>query len=352
MGTKVLVNSNQCASLAKRLNGIVIKPAKTLKVESSGDRENAARLLFYYMAICHDTRDLEGSLDGVHRRGSDYLYYAIKRQWDQNPDFFSPSSMTDLSIQKFLSWLSPNGNPKNCLIKRAEERVRLLRDCGAKLLQYYGGRVTTIFDKSAGYLLRSDGKGLVDLLQIFEAYSDPLRKKIMVLLFLFYVEGLLQVKDPENLALGIDYHLQRIALRSGIIDLESPKLAQKLKLRRFVSKTEESEIRLTCLKAYNFITKFSGIYPLDLDALFWQIGRNCCHYEHPPFCGGRPCVRRDCTLFRDVKYSCPGTCLFDGVCLASLDAERTKFFEPKIIQSPQGDPFHLWVGGIEDVPFC
>jgi len=291
-------------------------------------------------------------LDGVHRRGSDYLYYAIKRQWDQNPDFFSPSSMTGLSIQKFLSWLSPNGNPKNCLIKRAEERVRLLRDCGAKLLQYYGGRVTTIFDKSAGYLLRSDGKGLVDLLQIFEAYSDPLRKKIMVLLFLFYVEGLLQVKDPENLALGIDYHLQRIALRSGIIDLESPKLAQKLKLRRFVSKTEESEIRLTCLKAYNFITKFSGIYPLDLDALFWQIGRNCCHYEHPPFCGGRPCVRRDCTLFRDVKYSCPGTCLFDGVCLASLDAERTKFFEPKIIQSPQGDPFHLWVGGIEDVPFC
>jgi len=331
LATKVSVDSNQCASLAKRLNGIVIKPAKTLKVESNGDWENAARLLFYYMAVCHDTRGLEGSLDGVNRRGSDYLYYAFKRQWDRNPAFFPPSGMANLSLQKFRSWLSPDGNPKNCLIKRAEERVRLLRDCGVKLLQYYGGRVTTIFDVSAGYLLRFDGKGLVDLLQIFEAYSDPLRKKIMVLLFLFYVEGLFKVKDPENLALGIDYHLQRIALRSGIINLKSPKLAAKLKLRRFVSKTEESEIRLACLKAYNLITKLSGIYPLDLDALFWQIGRNCCHYEHPPFCGGRACVRRDCTLFRDVKYSCLGTCLFDGVCLASLDVKRTKFFEPKIM---------------------
>jgi hypothetical protein len=200
-----------------------------------------------------------------------------------------------------------------------------------KLLHYYGRRVTTIFDRSAGYLSRADGKGLVDLLQIFEAYSDPLRKKILVLLFLFYVEGLFQVKDPENLALGIDYHLQRIALRSGIISLKSPRLAQKLKLRRFVTKTEETEIRLACLKAYNLIGKLPGIYPLDLDVLFWQIGRNCCHYEHSSFCGGRLCVRKDCTLFRDVKYSCPRTCLFDGVCLASLDVEHTKFFEPKII---------------------
>ncbi|MBS7644153.1 hypothetical protein KEJ26_06240 [Candidatus Bathyarchaeota archaeon] len=331
MTVRVLVDPNQCARLAKRLNGVVIKPAKTLKIESDEDRENAIRLLFYYMAICHDTRGLEGSLDGVHRRGSDYLYYALKRQWDRNPDLFSPSSIAHLSIQEFRSWFSPDGNPKNCLIKRAEERARLLRDCGAKLLQYYGGRVTAIFDKSAGYLLRSNGKGLIDLLKIFEAYSDPLRKKIMVLLFLLYVEGLFQVKDPESLALGIDYHLQRIALRSGIISLKSPELAQKLKLRRFVTKTEESEIRLACLKAYNLIANISGIYPLDLDAVFWQIGRNCCHYDHPPICGGRPCVIRDCTLLRDIQYSCPGTCLFDDVCLASLDAERTKFFEPKII---------------------
>ena len=83
---RVLVDPNQCASLAKRLNGVMIKPAKTLKIESNWDQENVARLLFFYMAICHDTRGLEGSLDGVYRRGSDYLYYALKRQWDQNPD--------------------------------------------------------------------------------------------------------------------------------------------------------------------------------------------------------------------------------------------------------------------------
>jgi hypothetical protein len=61
---RVLVDPNQCASLAKRLNGVMIKPAKTLKIESNGDQENVARLLFFYMAICHDTRGLEGSLDG------------------------------------------------------------------------------------------------------------------------------------------------------------------------------------------------------------------------------------------------------------------------------------------------
>jgi len=327
----VLVNRRLCQNIAEKIRGTRFRTAKTLAFETPIERENAARLLFFFMAICHDTRGLNGRIEGQYYHGSDYLYQGLKRQWRKNPDLFSPRHMAQIDVNEFLRWLSPEEGLQHCRIRRPEERVRLLRDCGIKLQEHFDGKVTLLLQMSNGHIKRPDQKGLTDLLSVFEAYGDPLAKKTMVLVKLLNEEGLFAVRDPENVLMPIDYHVMRVALRSGMIDIQNEELRQRLRLRRFVSKREVFAIREACLQAYQTVANLSNISVFDVDTLFWQIGRNCCHSSHEPYCGEKACKISHCTLIEAVEYACGGKCILDKACTASYNFDYVRFFEPKEI---------------------
>lgn len=327
----VAINEHLCQKIAEKIRGTNFRTMKTLDFETPLERENAVRLLFFFMAICHDTRGLNGKIEGKFYHGSDYLYQCLRCQWRKNPDLFSPENMAQISVNEFLSWLSPDKGLKNCRIRRPEERVRLLRDCGIKLLEHFDGKVTLLLELSNGHMKRPNRKGLTDLLSIFEAYADPLAKKTMVLTKLLNEEGLFAVRDPENVLMPIDYHVMRVALRSGMLDINEGKLRQRLRLRRFVSRKDVLAIREACLKAYQTVAKLSDISVFDIDTLLWEIGRNCCHPSHEPYCGERTCKIQHCTLLETVEYTCQGRCILDQACTASDDSDYIRFFEPKEI---------------------
>ncbi len=326
-----MINEYLCQKIAGKIRGTNFRTKKTLDFKPSTERENAVRLLFFFMAICHDTRGLNGKIEGKFYHGSDYLYQCLKRQWSKNPDLFSPKHMAQISVNEFLNWLSPDKGLKNCRIRRPKERVRLLRDCGIKLLEHFDGKVTSLLQMSNGHIKRPDLKGLTSLLSIFEAYADPLAKKTMVLAKLLNEESLFAVRDPENILMPIDYHVMRVALRSGMLDINDEKLRQRLRLRRFVSKREVFAIRQACLQAYQTVANLSNISVFDVDTLFWQIGRNCCHPSHELYCGERTCRIQHCTLLEAVEYACQGRCILDKACTASYDSNYVRFFEPKEI---------------------
>ena len=155
----------------------------------------------------------------------------------------------------------------------------------------------------------------------------------MVFAILTKLWGLWEATDPEEMTVGVDYHLQRIALRSGMVVILDEGLLSKLRLRRFVSEEEHQAIRYACLEAYRLVGEYSGFSQLEVDQLFWHLGRSCCHQDHEPACGPRaPCSWRDgCSLMEASDYSCPGSCPLDGVCRASLDLGMAKLMEPKVI---------------------
>jgi len=89
-------------------------------------------------------------------------------------------------------------------------------------------------------------RGLLMILSHIPGYAgDPLQKKAMLLALTLEnrPEHFLPISDPESAVPIIDYHLQRSALRTGLIRVEDPALRTKLEARELIGADEEVAIR-------------------------------------------------------------------------------------------------------------
>ena len=325
----VEVDEAVCSRIAERIRDVELKKARETVIPRELGRELALRVLFFFSAINYDTRGLWGVVRGRLVRGSDFLLHTLISLAEEDPSSLDPSSIAALELKDFISWFGEAGEGR--LPRRPSERVALLRDTAERLLKHYGGSVCALLDACGG---RVGGPGgLRERLSEFKAFDDPLAKKVMVFAILARSEGLWEPVDEENITVGVDYHLQRVALRSGMVVVSDERLLQKLLFRRFVSAEEHSAIRIACLKAYKLVGHFSGRSQLDIDQLFWHLGRSCCHPGREPACGERaPCKHEMmCSFLRATSYVCDGACPLDGACRASLEPELARLKEPKVI---------------------
>jgi hypothetical protein len=279
-------------------------------------------------AVIFDTRGLDGTINGEELHGSDYFFAAAAKKFREDPEFFTPERMLQITTEGLNAVFSPDGKPENTLIRRSEERVEILRDCAKKLLDKYNGSVSGLLQLTEGYLRRLDKPGLFDLLIEFKGYEDPHFKKGYVLLMICDKYDLFEIKDRENLFVPVDYHLQRVALRSGIIRVVDKTLENKLENRDVVDEKDEFEIRDYVKRSYKIVERSSGIETFDLTQIFWNLGRSCCHYSYNPRCD--ECPRTHCSLEQQLDYKCEGRCPIADTCMASCDVEIRKLFEPTV----------------------
>jgi len=327
-GKLVSVSESACSRIATKLVGMEVKMEPPAGLLERLGRELALNVLFFFMAINHDTRGLAGVVCGRYHRGSDFLFQLMLKLAEEDPCLLEPASLKELTLDEFLSWFSKFG--EGSLPRRPAERVELLREAATKLLEQYGGEVSTLLEACGGRL--AGPGGLRERLAAFRAFSDPLAKKTMVFAILARLEGLWEPVDPENITVGVDYHLQRVALRTGMVEVRDPRLREKLVMRRFVSSSEHRAIRSACLMAFSLLSEFSKLSQLELDQIFWHIGRNCCQVRSPCCAQEGPCWKpTECTLIKATNYECRGYCPLDGACRGSMDPEFLKLAEPKVI---------------------
>lgn len=322
---KVRINPEQCKNVGLALKCIKVSSNPYCqKAKTPEDKEKEASFLFYVITICHDTKTLEGNIDGKYMKGWDYLVAVLRKKQESDPDFFTPERMKNLTVDEIKPLLST--------INRIEERVNLLNDCGKKLSEKFDGKVIRLFEMSEGFLLKKDGKGLLKLLSEFEAYKDPLSKKSVVFLHCCSDVGLLRIKDPQNFKMPIDYHMMRVALRTGIIDVIDKELETRLKNKEPVNEKDVLMIRLKAQEAYQIISEYSMFDIPQLDLIFWSLGRSCCDWRHEPICGDKKCdVQNRCTLIRNVEFDCKNSCPLDETCFGSKNHEFRKFYEANIV---------------------
>lgn len=324
----VLIDEAICSRVASRLAGIEVKMAPPVGLLELLDREQALRVLLFFMAINYDTRGLGGTIQGHYYRGSDFLLQLMLALARGQPEVLEPASLSHLTLDDFLSWFSRFGEGR--LPRRPAERVRLLRDTALRLIEHYNGRVSELLS-ACGNRIGGPG-GLRERLASFKAFSDPLAKKTMVFAILACLEGLWEPEDPESITVGVDYHLQRVALRTGMVKVLDPTLRQKLVKRQFVTQGEHQAIRSACLEAFSILSACSGLSQLELDQIFWHLGRNCCQVRLPACAQEGPCWRPvECTLIKATSYECRGSCPLDGACRASKEPGLLKLVEPKVI---------------------
>jgi hypothetical protein len=247
------------------------------------------------VAVCHQTSPrgqlpLEGSVQGVHRRGWDYLFARLEDR-----------ARNDLSLLTPQVWSRLSGSALKELyhdpvlghrLSGPELRAVLLRELGQRMLRHEWSFADQIHEHCHGRI--AAGKpNLLDVLSTFAAYRDPVRKKSVFFLALMRNSGLWKYVDEAALGPPIDYHEVRGHLRLGTVRIQDAHLLNKLLSGLPVTATEDIAIRKATYDAVMRISATSGLKnPSQIHYLFWNIFRSICTRDEPQCFALKP----TCTL--------------------------------------------------------
>lgn len=324
---KIKINNTRCKKIAQVV--------KTLKLRSGHyerkyltldvDPETKMRAHFFVAAICHQTHILKSKK--LNLVGWNYLEQVFTELMKQNSELLDPNYLVKLSPNDLGNQLavlfSDDGTLENSTLDRLEERAGFMIEISRVLVEKYQGRLENMVNQSKGYLFK-EGSGLYELLEQFEPFKDPFRKKSTIFIMTISGANLVEIKDPENFISPMDYHVMRVLLRMGCVDVLDKELEQKLKGHTPIA--SDQEIRQACIEAMHLIATEAGITVLYLDDMFWPLGRSCCHKNI--LCQSGKCDKDPCTFFETVDIQLHDKCEFQDVCKGSAEEEFRKFWQP------------------------
>jgi hypothetical protein len=120
--------------------------------------------------------------------------------------------------------------------------------------------------------------------------EDPLRKKssLLALALNSRPERFFPLRDDELIGPIMDYHIMRLLLRTGLIDVVDGELRAKLAERQVISLAEEWAVRYPAYLAYEMLLSLSGKSPGALNGLTFSTARQRCPELTEPQCQSCP----------------------------------------------------------------
>ena len=269
--------------------------------------------LFFLVMVAMDHRlsrpgrPYEAFIDNRLYHGADLLYKLGSKRFREDPGFFEASRLSTVTVRDVVEWLSVKVDGRTVKPPDPEVRAELLRDLGVKLLKLYDGDPYAMVVEARG-CLKSGGGGFINLLKVFKAYQDPVEKKAYLLAKFLERRGVLQVVDHYNKEVPVDNHLVRIAIRTGVVEVDDNTL-EAVAARLELSEDDDVMIRLAARMAYKEVARSGGLDPFILDDILWSFGRKCCTRENPT-------CRSSCRVECSRMKGCNGGCVLAGACLA------------------------------------
>lgn len=239
-------------------------------------------------------------LDGRDLKGSDFLWRACTRAWQENPSMFTPAILANLP-DSGLDALFHDDTGINPL-PMWPEHLHLIRGYA----DWFVSRRMEPGDvlRQVAGVPKPLGALLAVLAEIPGYAEDPLAKKAMLLAITLEnrPEHFLTVTDPESARPIIDYHLQRSALRTGLIRVQDPALRARLEARERITAGEESAVRRATYEAVEQLMARSGLSAAAVDWFFFQNRTRCPEMTAPdcPACPVQSICARETQLFQPV----------------------------------------------------
>jgi hypothetical protein len=295
--------------------------------------ELVADFYFYMVALDHRTSSQSGHFEGVLAgnffHGADLLYALGIQKLSESEDFFTADRMATITNSDVIRWLCIEYKHDKVVIYKPEERAELLRDCGATLKRLGYRSAYELVKRSGNFLIRRDGKGLLQFLSNFKAYSDPVGKKSYLWVKFLSGRGLIAVKDPENLQVPVDNHLTRIALRTGIIEIEDEPTYTRLHNDDPFTMEEDIILRRVVRQTYFKLFKAANRNFREVDDFFWVLGRTHCLNIKDPLCEAFV-HDPNCQLLVELKVDCAESCPLASCCKGSSNTGYRTFKQPNI----------------------
>jgi hypothetical protein len=136
---------------------------------------------------------------------------------------------------------------------------------------------------------------------------------------------MIQIGDPWNFIPIMDYHMQRVLLRTGCVEVTGQE-REDLILRN--PTVQEPEIRSACIESMKIIARMSGHPIWVMNDFFWPLGRSCCHEK--PLCVHKKCEKEPCSLYLIAALTNHQQCLLEPVCKGKSDPEYRSLWQPVI----------------------
>ncbi|MBI4837019.1 MAG: hypothetical protein HY813_01270 [Candidatus Portnoybacteria bacterium] len=242
---------------------------------------------------------LSGCLDGKKLKGSDLLWAVCKKALDHDFLIFEPARLAEMSFNDLREKIFTDANgpidfPDN------QERHQLT-NCYGQWFVENKSEPTKIVEL-AHSLNRSLGFFLWLTREVPGYNRDRFKKKNLLLAMVLSnrPEKFLEVKDPQSWSPIVDYHLMRLALRLGLVDLKKSEQRANEK-RLWIDALAEYRIRRATYRAIKRLISKSGKSMPFIDKLFWT-------------------GRQYCPEMEDQECS---QCIFSEVC-----KKRTELFQP------------------------
>lgn len=302
-----VVNLSSCSLIATMLNSIDIPKPQEDVPELGLSKEEEANFWFFLAAICHQTSPvgsapLEGTVDGVYRKGWDFLLHVFSSEVQNKKSLLSPSNWSQFTASSITKLFGET-------ISNPRVRAELVVDLGVQLNRM--GQSSIFFaNEQCNGLIASGPNCLLDFLPHFSAYSDPVQKKSVFFLALMANSGLWRYRDEILLPAPVDYHEVRGHLRLGTVKIGDRDLENRIQNGLLVSQEEDIHLRLAVQQAIHEIAKLVGVSPNQLHYFFWNLFRVYCPRDKP-LCEGQAVAKLPVKYLSTLKKS---SCPFIGIC--------------------------------------
>ena len=326
---KAIVNKELSQRAGEILRGINIRKDfyQRIFLNLKAVRETKMKVYLFSAAICHQTYTLFHKTKNIY--GWDFMEYGFQQMVNDNalilnPEFLATSPEKEIKDQ-LRKYFSHDNNPDNCTLDRLDERTIMLKEIGKSILHEFEGRACNLIDQSENNLY-NNGKGIYETLAGFSAFSDPQRKKITFFIKLAVDAGILKIHDEENIIPIMDYHMQRVMMRMGCVEITDKELRNRLLSRQVVE--SDNEIRQACIDSISIIAKTSSQGILKMNDYFWPLGRSCCN--ETTLCHDESCEKDPCSFNAIAELDSHNTCIFENICKGSSDESYRKLWQPVI----------------------
>jgi len=322
--SRIIVNEKQSVEIGKIVGQLKFKERFLQRdfLTNKLDKEVKSAMYYYAVGICHQTYHLANSK--LQLFGWDFLEYGFLEIAQQKPELLDANFLVKLSVSELIEHIKPffaeDHIPEKCSLDSLEERAALWLDMAHFLssnhLNFYE------FIKNS----KAEPDYFYNKLFKAEAYADPLQKKTSFLMKLLEDAQLIHISDTKNIIPIMDYHMQRVLLRTACVEVTDIPLKQKLQNREAIESDED--IRKACIQSMKTIAETAGFSVLKMNDVFYTMGRSCCNENM--LCQSHSCEKTPCTLSLAVEVGKHEKCIFQDVCKGATHEEYRKYWQPQI----------------------
>lgn len=324
MESKISINNDLCKKVWKLIWKLKLRKSFYEREFLSLKTENEIKFRYFLFssAICHSTYKIITKPNPYKWRDQlEYIFLNFAKQNSNliNPDYLANISIEDLSNQFHEIFPDSNDN------KEIQERAKFIIEISKIVHKNFKNSVESFINSSNWYLI-NNWKWVYEILDNFEAFCDPNKKKTTFFLKLLTDTNLFYIKDQHNIIPIMDYHMQRVLMRMWCIEIIDNELKYKLQNRQKLE--NDNLVRNASIDAIKIISKISWYEILLMNDFFYTLWTSCC--RDTMLCIDKICTKTPCSFELALEIHNHTKCSFENICKWKENAEYRKFWQPNV----------------------